>query len=84
MYNEYCEVAKTQHNILWKGGNMEPLKFKGYCAEHNIRLAELAEVLKIKNIQNISEKLNGKKPWTLDQVKTLCNKYKISADEYFI
>lgn len=62
---------------------MEPLKFKGYCAEHNIRNAEIAEVLGI-HIQNVCEKMNGKQPWTLSQVKTLCERYHISADEYFI
>lgn len=62
---------------------MESLKFKGYCAEHNIRLAELSEVLGI-HIQNVSEKMNGKQAWTLDQVKILCKHYGISADEYFI
>lgn len=63
---------------------MEPLKFKGYCAEHNIKLAEVAEVIGIKNIQNVSEKMNGKQPWTLGQVKMLCEHYHLSADEYFI
>lgn len=63
---------------------MGNLKFKGYCAEHNIRLAEVAEVIGIKNIQNVSEKMNGKVAWTLDQVKKLCKHYGISADEYFI
>lgn len=63
---------------------MESLKFKGYCAEHNIKLAEVADVIGIKNIQNVSEKMNGKKSWTLDQVKMLCEHYHLSADEYFI
>lgn len=63
---------------------MRNLKFKGYCAEHNIRYAEVAEVIGIKNIQNVSEKMNGKVAWTLDQVQKLCKRYGISADEYFI
>ena len=62
---------------------VKELKFKGYCAAHNIKLAELSSVLGI-HIQNVSEKLNGKQAFTLDQIRTLCNEYHISADEYFI
>ena len=59
------------------------LKFKGYCVEHNIRQSEIADLLGI-TISNANEKLNGKQPFTLDQVKILCAHYEISADEYFI
>lgn len=62
---------------------MAELKFKGYCAEHNIRQKEIAEVLGI-NIANVNEKINGKQQFTLEQVKILCKEYGISADEYFI
>lgn len=62
---------------------MKELKFKGYCAEHNIRQAEIAELLGIQ-IPNVSEKMNGKQKFTLEQVKILCNHYGISADDYFI
>jgi antitoxin component HigA of HigAB toxin-antitoxin module len=62
---------------------MAALKFKGYCAEHNIKQKEIAEVLGI-NIANVNEKINGKQQFTLEQVRTLCLKYEISADEYFI
>lgn len=59
------------------------LKFKGYCAEHGIRNKELAILLEI-NPSLVNKKLNGKEPFTLEQVKTICKHYKISADEYFI
>lgn len=59
------------------------LKFKGYCAEHGIKQSEIAELLGI-TISNVNEKMNGKQPFTLEQVRILCEHYKISADEYFI
>ncbi len=62
---------------------MKDLKFKGYCAEHKIRQSEIAELLGIQ-VPNVSEKMNGKQPFTLEQVKILCKHYGISADDYFI
>lgn len=62
---------------------MDSLKFKGYCAEHGIKQAELAELLDI-TVSNLNEKINGKQPFTLSQVKIICEKYGISADEYFL
>ena len=69
--------------ILRKEIMMDELRFKGYCASHNIKQAEIAEVLGIK-VTNVNEKINGKQPFTLEQVKILCAHYQISADEYFI
>lgn len=60
------------------------LKFKGYCAEHGIKQKEIAEVLNIKSVSNVSRKMNGKTPFSLEQIKKLCTKYGISADEYFV
>lgn len=59
------------------------LKFKGYCAEHNIKQKEIADLLEI-TVSNVNRKINGKEPFTLEQVKKLCIKYGISADEYFV
>lgn len=59
------------------------LKFKGYCSEHNIRQSEIADLLKV-TIQTVNRKMNGKEPFTLEQVKILCAHYGISADEYFV
>ena len=59
------------------------LKFKAYCVENRIKQAEIAEVLGV-NLQSVNRKLNGKEPFSLEQVKKLCQKYKISADEYFV
>lgn len=59
------------------------LKFKGYCVEHKIKQIEIAELLGI-TVSNANEKLNGKQPFTLEQVRVLCSHYGISADEYFI
>lgn len=62
---------------------MEELKFKGYCASHGIKQSDISEILGI-SISNVNEKMNGKQPFTLSQVKILCEHYSISADEYFI
>ena len=59
------------------------LKFKGYCAERGIKQTEIAKILGI-TVSNVNMKLNGKQPFSLAQVKKLCEHYKISADEYFI
>ena len=59
------------------------LKFKGYCAENRIKQLEIAEILNI-SIQSVNKKLNGKEPFTFEQVKTLCKHFNISADEYFV
>ena len=59
------------------------LKFKGYCAEHNIRQSEVAELLNI-SVQQVNRKINGKEAFTLEQVKTLCKHFNISADDYFV
>ena len=59
------------------------LKFKGYCVENGIKQAEIADILRIgKN--TVNRKLNGHEPFTLEQVRTLCQHFKISADIYFV
>lgn len=59
------------------------LRFKGYCAEHNIKQKEIAELLDI-TLENVNAKMNGRLEFTLAQVKTLCNHFNISADYYFL
>ena len=44
---------------------------------------EIADLLKI-TVESVNKKINGKEPFTFEQVKTLCNHYQISADVYFI
>ena len=59
------------------------LKFKGYCAERNIRQKEIAKILNLSMVR-VNRKINGKEPFTLPQVKILCKHFGISADEYFL
>jgi plasmid maintenance system antidote protein VapI len=59
------------------------LRFKGFCAENKIKQSEIAEILNI-TVQSVNRKLNEKEPFTFEQVKTLCNHFKISADVYFV
>lgn len=59
------------------------LKFKAWLVERGIKQSEIAELLNI-NLTNVNEKLNGKQPFTLEQIKTICGQYDLSADEYFI
>ena len=58
---------------------MEENKFKGWCAAHNVKVKDIAELLDI-HINNASEKINGKQNFTLPQIKAICEKYSISAD----
>lgn len=76
-------VAVMQQQYIGKEVSMDRLKFKGYCAEHGIKQAEISELLNI-TVSNVNEKINGKQEFTLEQVRTLCKKYGISADVYFI
>lgn len=59
------------------------LKFKGFCTERKIKQAEIADLLGI-TVPSVNRKLNEKEPFTLDQVKTLCKHFNISADKYFV
>lgn len=61
---------------------MDNLKFKGFLAERGIKQTELAELLSL-DVSNVNLKVNGKQPWTLEQVRIICERYQISADEYF-
>lgn len=58
---------------------MDALKFKGWLAENKITQTELAEVLDL-SMTSINKKVNGKEDFTLPQIKTICEKWSISAD----
>lgn len=62
---------------------MDCKRFKGYMAEHDISQKELADLLGITQ-ENVNAKVNGRQEFTLAQVKIICQKYGISADNYFI
>ena len=62
---------------------MEDLRFKGFMAENGIKQTDLAELLCL-DVSNVNLKVNGKQPWTVAQIKTICDRYQISADKYFI
>lgn len=59
------------------------LKFKGWLVENNIKQAEIASVLGISR-ELTNAKINGREDFTLAQVKTLCEHYKLSADIFFV
>jgi len=59
------------------------LKFKGYCVENGIKQSEIAKILGIK-MGSVNRKMNGHEPFTLEQVRTLCQHFNISADIYFV
>lgn len=62
---------------------MDALKFKGYCAANGIKQIDLVKLLGVGK-SAISQKMNGRKNFTLAQVKKICEHYGISADEYFV
>ena len=59
------------------------LKFKGYCVENGIKQTEIADLLNL-SLSVVNQKMNGRLDWTLEQVRTLCRHFKISADIYFV
>ena len=69
--------------VMKGGGIVDIKKFKGFCAEHDIKQKEIAELLGI-DISNVNQKMNNKQPFTLEQVKILCDTYHISADDFFL
>lgn len=58
------------------------IKFTNYCKEKQITESKIAELLKI-SVQSAGDKMDGKEPFTLEQVKDICTYFQISADEYF-
>lgn len=58
---------------------MAEKKFKGWCAAHNVKAKDIADLLGI-TYNNVNEKINGKQNFTLPQIKIICEKYDISAD----
>ena len=59
------------------------LKFKAYLVENGIKQKEVSDLLGL-TLPCFNRKLNGKEPFTFEQIKTICKHYNISADEYFI
>lgn len=60
------------------------LKFKAFLVEKGITQYELAETIGMSTSQ-LNLILNGQrnKDFTGEQIKRICNTYKISADDYF-
>ena len=55
------------------------LGFKGWMAENHVTQTELAKLLGL-SITSVHLKVNGKVPFTLEQVSRICETYGISAD----
>lgn len=58
---------------------MDSLKFKAWLAENRIKQKEIMELLDLSRT-SIDKKVNGKEDFTLPQIRTICDKYGISAD----
>lgn len=58
------------------------LKFKAWLVENKISQKEVAKLLGV-TIVSVNRKLNGVEDFTVKQIRTICEKYGISADEFF-
>lgn len=58
-------------------------KFKAWMVENDVKQRDLAKILNL-SISAISDRLNGKTDFTMEQVREICNYYKISSDVYFV
>ncbi len=58
---------------------MKENKFKGWCAAHDVKVSEIADLLGIA-YNNASLKINGKQNFTIPQITLICKHYNISAD----
>ena len=59
------------------------MKFKAWLVENGISQKDLAEFLGI-TVVAVNRKLNGGEEFTIKQIRAICEKYHISADEFFI
>lgn len=58
------------------------MKFKAWLVENNISQRELAAFLGI-SVVAVNRKLNGSEDFTVKQIRAICEKYGLSADEFF-
>ena len=58
------------------------MKFKAWLVENRISQKELAELLGV-SVVAVNRKLNGVDEFTVRQIRTICEKYGLSADEFF-
>ncbi|SHI76458.1 Helix-turn-helix domain-containing protein [Geosporobacter subterraneus DSM 17957] len=59
-------------------------KFKAFMVEHGIKQIELAKLLN-KSVSALNQNLNGTGgDFSVAELRIICNKYNISADEFFI
>lgn len=53
--------------------------FKGWLVTHGIKQKEVARLLGITDSM-LSQKFNGRSEFTLKQIRTICDHYKVSAE----
>lgn len=58
---------------------MNGLKFKAWMVENRIPQKEIMNLLNLSRT-SINKKVNGKEDFSLSQIRTICEKYKLSAD----
>lgn len=59
-------------------------KFKGYLAENEIKNKDVAQFLGVTET-TFSKKINRKgQDFTADQIRMLCNNYKLDANKFFL
>lgn len=68
-----------KNETIRKELHMTENKFKGWCAAHNVKVKDIAELLDLSRT-NAGEKMNGRQNFTLPQIKKICQTYGISAD----
>ncbi len=58
------------------------MKFKAWLVENKISQKEVADLLGISQV-SVNRKLNGVEDFTVRQIRSICMKYGLSADEFF-
>ncbi len=58
---------------------MSNLDFKGWLVTNGIKQQEVAKLLGL-SLTMVNTKLNGKSDFTVNQVRTLCQYYKLDAN----